>query len=245
MRFYLSKINIKLHFILALFIVAMPSALLAHGGRTDSSGGHNDRKAGSYHYHNSGNEKSSSTKSYSFSPKRSYQDHRQGNSNSISPQSLKKSTTSFTPPTQEALYSVYLFNDTRYLVSKIQIKNGKVDMILSDGTFLGVSLKIVERVKYIPTNKTLYPSTAIREKQQKIASAIDSSINNQSKYSIFLGSGATLASGGYCTKNDKIEIELQNGMDVVFPLSRVASVNNNITGKTVDIANSVNECQPK
>ena len=38
------------------------SLVTAHSGRTDSSGGHNNRSTGTYHYHNSG---SSSSGSYS------------------------------------------------------------------------------------------------------------------------------------------------------------------------------------
>ena len=37
-------------FIVTIFIIAT-SLTFAHSGRTDSSGGHNDRKAGGYHYH--------------------------------------------------------------------------------------------------------------------------------------------------------------------------------------------------
>lgn len=37
-----------------LFSFAFLSLLYAHSGRTDSSGGHTDRKTGIYHYHNSG-----------------------------------------------------------------------------------------------------------------------------------------------------------------------------------------------
>ena len=50
---------------LAAIIVGTLACLLAlgHGGRTDSSGGHNDRKNGGYHYHNSGKSSRSSTPS--------------------------------------------------------------------------------------------------------------------------------------------------------------------------------------
>ncbi|MDC1290642.1 YHYH domain-containing protein [Candidatus Thioglobus sp.] len=42
--------------------ISFVSLVLAHSGRTDSSGGHNNRSNGTYHYHNSG---SSSSGSYS------------------------------------------------------------------------------------------------------------------------------------------------------------------------------------
>ena len=37
------------------------SAVFSHSGRTDSSGGHNNRKTGEYHYHNSGRARSAGT----------------------------------------------------------------------------------------------------------------------------------------------------------------------------------------
>lgn len=39
----------KLFFILCIFSISFYS--MAHGGRTDSQGGHHDRKNGGYHYH--------------------------------------------------------------------------------------------------------------------------------------------------------------------------------------------------
>ena len=51
--------------LLILFITfGFISLVSAHSGRTDSSGGHNNRSTGTYHYHNSG---SSSSGSYSSS----------------------------------------------------------------------------------------------------------------------------------------------------------------------------------
>ncbi len=40
--------------LLAAVSLAIPLASFAHSGRTDASGGHNDRKNGGYHYHNGG-----------------------------------------------------------------------------------------------------------------------------------------------------------------------------------------------
>lgn len=40
---------------IALILSVVPTPALSHAGRTDSSGGHWDRKAGTYHYHNGGN----------------------------------------------------------------------------------------------------------------------------------------------------------------------------------------------
>lgn len=37
-----------------LILLLIPNIVVAHGGRTDANGGHNDRKHGGYHYHNSG-----------------------------------------------------------------------------------------------------------------------------------------------------------------------------------------------
>lgn len=51
----MKKINIKHLGIVLLTIMMIPATLFAHGGRTDSSGGHKDNKnksgLGSYHYH--------------------------------------------------------------------------------------------------------------------------------------------------------------------------------------------------
>ena len=35
-----------------LFVVVLPLNSFSHSGRTDSQGGHNNRKTGGYHYHN-------------------------------------------------------------------------------------------------------------------------------------------------------------------------------------------------
>lgn len=39
-------------FIVLMFLVFSVSVVFAHSGRTDSCGGHNDRKRGGYHIHN-------------------------------------------------------------------------------------------------------------------------------------------------------------------------------------------------
>jgi SLA1 homology domain 1, SHD1 len=44
-----------------LLALALPGECNAHGGRTDSSGGHYDRKSGGYHYHGGGGSSSSSS----------------------------------------------------------------------------------------------------------------------------------------------------------------------------------------
>jgi len=48
-----------------IFMILSSTIATGHGGRTDASGGHNDRKNGGYHYHNSGSSSSSSTTSSS------------------------------------------------------------------------------------------------------------------------------------------------------------------------------------
>ena len=49
-------------FIVTAFVVATSLTLYAHSGRTDSRGGHYNRKTGGYHYHNSGGGSSSTRK---------------------------------------------------------------------------------------------------------------------------------------------------------------------------------------
>ena len=56
--------------VLVLAGLALQSNSFAHSGRTDSSGGHRNRRTGSYHYHNSGT--SSSRPSYKSTPRTAY-----------------------------------------------------------------------------------------------------------------------------------------------------------------------------
>ena len=55
--------------ILVILSILLFSAVVAytHSGRTDSRGGHYNRKTGTYHYHNSGTTRSSTTRSGSTS----------------------------------------------------------------------------------------------------------------------------------------------------------------------------------
>ncbi len=57
-------------FILAVVLFTIvPCFTFAHSGRTDSRGGHHDRKNGGYHYHNGGSSSgSSSTQSTGYNP---------------------------------------------------------------------------------------------------------------------------------------------------------------------------------
>jgi len=52
-----------------LFSILISALATAHSGRTDSSGGHNNRSTGGYHYHNSGYSSSSSKSNYKYSKK--------------------------------------------------------------------------------------------------------------------------------------------------------------------------------
>ena len=55
-------------------LILVSTLATAHSGRTDSSGGHNNRSTGAYHFHNSGHSKPSySLPSYSSSTKSSQQ----------------------------------------------------------------------------------------------------------------------------------------------------------------------------
>ena len=40
--------------LIVILLIAFPLLVLAHSGRTDSNGGHYNRKTGEYHYHNGG-----------------------------------------------------------------------------------------------------------------------------------------------------------------------------------------------
>ena len=54
--------------LIVILLVTFPLMVLAHSGRTDSNGGHYNRKTGEYHYHNGGPAyNSSSSSNYSQS----------------------------------------------------------------------------------------------------------------------------------------------------------------------------------
>lgn len=48
-------------FMVVFVIFCLPAFSYSHSGRTDSSGGHNNRKTGEYHYHSGGASKGKST----------------------------------------------------------------------------------------------------------------------------------------------------------------------------------------
>ena len=68
----MSKKEILVKKLIAAFgilVLAFSVTAIAHPGRTDSNGGHNDRKNGGYHYHNSGSSsstRSTNTNDYTF-----------------------------------------------------------------------------------------------------------------------------------------------------------------------------------
>lgn len=49
--------------LVVILLVTFPLLVLAHSGRTDSNGGHYNRKTGEYHYHNGGTAYNSSSSS--------------------------------------------------------------------------------------------------------------------------------------------------------------------------------------
>jgi len=60
---------------LILFLFGLSQVVFSHSGRTDSKGGHWDRKAGTYHYHNQTTVPRSSTSRYSITyPESFYQE---------------------------------------------------------------------------------------------------------------------------------------------------------------------------
>lgn len=54
--------------LIVLLSLGFQSIAMAHSGRTDSNGGHYNRKTGEYHYHNSGSSSSDSSPSYDYTP---------------------------------------------------------------------------------------------------------------------------------------------------------------------------------
>ncbi len=85
-----------------LVLIPISLTAIAHPGRTDSNGGHNDRKNGGYHYHNSGRSTSSSSSSSSTSSGSTYQlpSNQYGSSSTPSEPVIKK-VRSFTECTKE------------------------------------------------------------------------------------------------------------------------------------------------
>ena len=53
--------------LVVILLMSFPLLVLAHSGRTDSNGGHYNRKTGEYHYHNGGSSRSGGSSSYSYS----------------------------------------------------------------------------------------------------------------------------------------------------------------------------------
>ncbi len=54
--------------LVVILLIVFPLLVLAHSGRTDSNGGHYNRKTGEYHYHNGGPAYNSSSSSNSSQP---------------------------------------------------------------------------------------------------------------------------------------------------------------------------------
>ncbi|MCP4492937.1 MAG: HNH endonuclease [Gammaproteobacteria bacterium] len=66
----MQKIKLFLSIIVVVSLL-LPQAALTHRGRTDANGGHNDRKNGGYHYHNSGIKKAAPASTKSYTPRAS------------------------------------------------------------------------------------------------------------------------------------------------------------------------------
>ncbi len=98
-------------FVAILFVCSL--AALAHPGRTDSKGGHNDRKNGGYHYHNSGS--SSSSKSSSSS-----------SSSSKSSPSYSNKYASGTTPKEDTVRKVATFTDCTNELTLLNLKLNKL-----------------------------------------------------------------------------------------------------------------------
>lgn len=97
----MKKLNIFFHlFLICVFILSFTISVSAHPGRTDSNGGHYNRKTGEYHYHNgssAGKNTGGDSDSYSYShfegPTTNYYYDSGGSSNSDSSYSQTTDTT--------------------------------------------------------------------------------------------------------------------------------------------------------
>ncbi|WOO43126.1 YHYH domain-containing protein [Rubellicoccus peritrichatus] len=111
---------------LTIALCILPLLVHAHPGRTDSSGGHTNRKTGEYHYHNSGSSSSSSSYSSGYS---------------------RQSTTTYTPPassykppattTHQATTPV-VKNEAYYRDLIAKELGGQTEVKMDDGTYCDI-----------------------------------------------------------------------------------------------------------
>lgn len=110
---------------LVLYLLLIPSLVLAHGGRTNKYGCHNDRKNGGYHCHNSG----SIPQSQNFSAS-----DNSTITNSTRPQSLKiQPANSQVRETNLAAYQKLVL-ETQSALNKLGYNAGKPDGVLGKQT---------------------------------------------------------------------------------------------------------------
>ncbi|PUA29397.1 MAG: hypothetical protein B0W54_02065 [Cellvibrio sp. 79] len=110
---------------LLLYLLLIPSLVLAHGGRTDKYGCHNDRKNGGYHCHNSG--AVSQSQNFRISDNSAAK-------NSARPQSLK--TQPVNSQVRETNIAAYkkLVLETQSALNRLGYNAGKPDGVLGKQT---------------------------------------------------------------------------------------------------------------
>lgn len=105
-------------FLCIFFGLQFPAFAFAHGGRTDSSGGHYNRRTGKYHFHNSGR---SSTRKLRYD-------------SSTKPSSIPDNKKVDEPtPVRPTSYS-YGKKEKDYSSKWCRKQNGKAEYVLDDGT---------------------------------------------------------------------------------------------------------------
>ena len=114
---------------LLLYLLLIPSLVLAHGGRTDKYGCHNDRKNGGYHCHNSGTTLQSQSLRTSNSS---------ANKNSTKPKTL--TTQPANSQVRETHLAAYkkLILETQSALNKLGYNAGKPDGVLGKQTIKAI-----------------------------------------------------------------------------------------------------------
>ena len=115
----MSIVSKSLQLCLSGLLLISGSQIYAHGGKTDSNGGHYNRKAGVYHYHNGSSSSSSSTYT-----KLSYRSPSAYSSSSSS----SSTTKTYTPPTKTKQ------NEAYYQRIAASLLKGQAEVTMGDRT---------------------------------------------------------------------------------------------------------------
>lgn len=134
----MKKNNVTFSLLIALLSVSSVVSF-AHPGRTDSNGGHYNRKTGTYHYHNGGNSGRSSTTTVPSTPARPTSTWPTGNNAApVTPSSGSNTGGAVQPPAprvQQPRQAAIVQKDESYYRMLAAAKlGGRSDALLADGS---------------------------------------------------------------------------------------------------------------